>query len=141
MELHICHECAHIKTDELKHQLNITEFLGGLTSPESKGDDISSLHCTFCGISFDDFKKKGLLGCAHCYVTFKHRLIAIIEKIHGTLQYRGKISSAVSEDIVLDREITALKKRLERAVQIEDYEEAAHIRDKIKELEKKIKCK
>jgi len=139
MELHICHECAHLKSDELRHQLNITEFLGGVTARESREDDSGFLCCPFCGISFDDFKKKGLLGCAHCYVTFKHRLIAIIEKIHGTLYYKGKISSVVSEEVILDKKLADLKKRLERSVQIEAYEEAANIRDKIKELEKKIK--
>jgi len=137
MELHICHECAHLKTDKLKNQLNIAEFIGGVTASESKQDDRSSLYCPFCGISFDDFKKKGLLGCAHCYTSFKRQLITIIEKIHGTLHYSGKISPAVSPDIILSRELSDLKKKLERAVRIEAYEEAASIRDKIKELERK----
>ncbi len=141
MELHICHECAHLRADEFKHQLNITEFLGEVTARESREDDSDSLCCPFCGINFDDFKKKGLLGCARCYTAFGHRLIAIIKKIHGTLYYRGKISPAVSEEVILDKKLADLRKRLERSVQIEAYEEAANIRDKIKELEKKIKLR
>jgi len=141
MELHICQECAHLKTDDLKHQLNITEFLGSLAAHEGPEDEDGSICCPFCGISFNDFKKKGLLGCAHCYTTFKRRLAPIIEKIHGTIQYRGKVSSAVSEDIILDRELATLKERLARAIQIEAYEEAVTIRDKIKELERKLNYK
>lgn len=138
MELHICQECAKHKAEELKQQLTISEFLGGLVSEPDLNKKESGVKCSLCGISFYDFKKNGSLGCAKCYVAFKSQLTPIIKKVHGAVHHRGKIPSNVEDNIALNRKLTGLRERLSRAVNLEDYEEAARLRDEIRELEKKV---
>ena len=136
MELHLCQECARLKTEGLKYQLNLSDFLTGLVekyeSPEKK-----SLTCPLCGLSFDEFKKKGRVGCIKCYGTFKEQLFPLFRKIHGSVRHSGKFPRRIKDTTNIKRKIRELKKRLERAIMLEEYEEAARIRDEIKVLETK----
>jgi protein arginine kinase activator len=140
-ELHICQGCAKSKTEELKQQLNISDFVGGLIPGGQNREKDTNLKCSCCGISFYDFKKKGRLGCANCYVAFKAQLVPLIKKIHGSVHHRGKFPHHVGEDLVIGEKVKVLKARLERAIQLEEYEEAANLRDQIRELEKGVKSK
>ncbi|MCM8824059.1 MAG: UvrB/UvrC motif-containing protein [Candidatus Omnitrophica bacterium] len=138
MELHICQDCAKNKAEELKQQLNISDFLGGLTL-EGEDNKSMSIKCSFCGTTFYDFKKKGRLGCAKCYTHFKSQLLPLIKKIHGSNEHKGKLPKKVEEKVIVDRNLKILKERLERAVKLEAYEDAAKLRDEIRELEKKVR--
>jgi len=139
MEFHICQECARLKAEELKQHLSISEFLSNLTIQEDLDKKLKDIRCSFCGITFYDFKKKGRLGCANCYFTFKDQLFPIIKKVHSTTQHKGKFPPTVKEEIIVDKKLAILRERLKKAIQIEAYEEAAMIRDQIKELKKKEK--
>jgi len=140
IELHICQTCAKHKTEELKQQLSISEFLSSLvTEPDTEKRD-STFKCNLCGTSLFDFKKKGRLGCARCYITFKIKLIQLLKKIHGFTHHKGKFPRVVEEGVVFDRKLRVLKERLERAIQLEEYEEAVCLRDEIRKLEKEIKA-
>ncbi len=136
-ELHICRKCAKLKTDELKQQLNISEFLSSIIGMDEVHQEPATIKCSFCGMTFEDFRKKGNLGCAHCYISFKRRLIPLIKKVHGAIYHKGKIPKAVRKDSIIEGKLTILKQRLKRAVELEEYEEAADLRDKIRKLEKK----
>jgi len=136
MELHLCQECARLKTEGLKYQLNLSDFLTGLVEkyePQEK----KSLTCPLCGLTFYEFKKKGKMGCSRCYETFKAQLLPLFRKIHGSVHHVGKSPRRVKDNMHIKRKMKELKKRLERAVTLEEYEEAAQIRDEIKALEAK----
>ncbi len=135
VELHICQECAKLKTEELKSQLNISDFLMGLVK-EEKPKEKFILKCPRCGLTFNEFRKKGKLGCKVCYEIFRERLIPLFRKIHGSVEHCGKIPPTLEKKVILEKRIKELKRRLERAIKLEEYEEAAKIRDQIKELEK-----
>ncbi|MCK4810410.1 MAG: UvrB/UvrC motif-containing protein [Candidatus Omnitrophica bacterium] len=136
VELHLCQECSNLKTEEFKDQLSFSDFLTGLVEkrePEEK----NFLSCPFCGLTFLEFKKKGRLGCGRCYETFKRKLLPLFKKIHGSVQHVGKSPQQIEPMFLFEKKMRELKDRLSRAVKLEEYEEAAKIRDQIREIEKK----
>jgi len=138
IELHLCSKCAKLKTEEIKNQLTLSEFLTGLVKEEKEGKkERKVLKCPKCNLSFSEFRKKGKLGCFQCYKTFYEKLIPLLRKIHGSAEHVGKFPHSLSEEEILERKIEELRKKLTKAIKLEAYEEAARIRDEIKELEKK----
>ena len=100
--------------------------------------------CPGCGASFEDITRSGKIGCAQCYHTFRGQLLPIIQRIHGTAQHKGKVpgSSALrvtdTNNKIVAVEETPLeekKRLLKQAIEVQDFERAAVLRDEIKELE------
>jgi len=138
IELHLCSKCAKLKTEEIKNQLTLSEFLTGLVREEKEGKkERKILKCPKCNLSFSEFRKKGKLGCLHCYKAFYEKLVPLLRKIHGSTQHMGKAPHSLSEEEILEKRIEELREKLNKAIKLEAYEEAARIRDEIKELEKK----
>ncbi|MBU0694807.1 MAG: UvrB/UvrC motif-containing protein [Candidatus Omnitrophica bacterium] len=136
-EIHLCQVCARHKTEELKGQLSVFDLLGGLSQMGKLKKEEVSLKCSFCGLAYKEFKRKGRLGCGNCYTTFKHQLLPILKNIHGATQHTGKFPLSVRRKETFRTKIKELRKRLERAIGIEEYEEAASLRDEIRKLEKR----
>ena len=90
--------------------------------------------CNLCGLSFGDIKKLGKVGCPECYKTFKDELSVIIKQIHGGAKHCGSPSNTFEEKNDGITQVELLQKQLENAIKDERYEEAATLRDKIKEL-------
>jgi len=134
MEMHICQSCAKSKTEELKEQFNISDLLGGLVDTVGVRKQDALLKCHFCGLTYADFKKKGRLGCAQCYGTFKIQLTPLLKKIHSSIHHSGKFPAQSAVKTSSEVKLRELKERLERAVKLEEFEEAAHLRDQIKKL-------
>ena len=82
-------------------------------------------------------KKKGRLGCSQCYASFKTHIIPLVKKIHSSTHHKGKLPRTLPEAVIISRRLSSLKDRLARAIQLEEYEEAAGLRDKIRDLERK----
>lgn len=141
-EIHLCEECARKKSEEFQKQFSIADFLSELVDIEGISKESRTPTCNSCGLSYEEFKKRGRLGCKNCYESFKDQLYPLLRKIHGSIHHRGKLPRVkVEKKIPLEEKIKNLKVFLERAIRIEEYEEAARIRDEIKELEKKLKNK
>ncbi|PIP19980.1 MAG: hypothetical protein COX40_07165 [Candidatus Omnitrophica bacterium CG23_combo_of_CG06-09_8_20_14_all_40_11] len=139
-ELHLCEQCAHQKSLQMEQQFGLSELLGGLVEfekPTKEKEDAVSIKCANCGFTYVDFKKIGRLGCGECYSTFKKYLGPLLKKIHGSILHFGKSPFRVVR--VLDKrgDLQALRNQLQKAIETESFEEAARIRDKIKELERK----
>ncbi len=105
---------------------------------EREGD---SRKCLSCGISLKTVRKKGKVGCPQCYKEFSDILLPLLKTIHGSTEYRGKIPANSSFKYKVEKKIKDLKWRLEEAVVIENFEEAAKIRDRIKRLQKRLYVK
>jgi len=137
IEVHLCEDCAKKKTEEFQKQFNIADFLSELVDIDSLDKiTLSELSCPNCGLSYEEFKNKGRLGCAECYSAFKDKLTPLLRKIHGSLRHRGKVPKLeMRKELSREERIKELKQHLERAVRLEEYEEAARIRDEIKQLE------
>ncbi len=101
--------------------------------------------CTLCASTFDDLVKSGKVGCAECYKVFKDELRASIENIHGNAKYMGRqikntTREPVENEVVSDADpdpIDMLRMELSKAVEEQEYEKAAILRDKIREIESK----
>ena len=97
--------------------------------------------CEYCGSSYPEIAKTGMVGCAHCYELFADRLYPSIRRMHGNTTHCGKNSPTAKREKLKDAEETAgdklsrLKAELDKAVKEQNYEHAAELRDKIKEME------
>ena len=151
-EMHLCEECARQKNTQMEQQFGLADLLAGLSDtskiPASKEGEKSALKCSRCGLLYEDFRKFGRLGCGECYTSFKEHLTGLLRKIHGSNKYMGKTppgyqesqAAPLSEGVTTflqTEDLSDLKKQLQSAVAAEDFEKAAVIRDKIKNLEQK----
>ena len=139
---HLCQQCAAEKgfqSDVPPSNLPLADFLakmGGGDSLSGKAVEDEDQVCPFCGLSGSDFKEVGRLGCPQCYSTFEGHLRGLLRRIHGGTQHVGKVY--LPPDTTLsDREerLAGLRKKLQRAIDTEDFERAAEIRDQIRSLE------
>lgn len=98
--------------------------------------------CQTCGCTFSDIAKNGKAGCPDCYDTFVNELNASIQRIHGITSHTGKQPKrgTSTEEKKDDKtaQLVLLKKQMSEAVEKQEYEQAAVLRDKIKELEASI---
>lgn len=144
-EFHICESCAREKGELIPGTANgfsIHNLLSGLLEFESPGNALSqkpqTLRCDNCGLTYSQFSKLGRFGCSHCYQSFSERLDPMFKRIHGSTNHVGKIPRRTGGQIQDKREIDLLKKQLQKRIEEEDFENAAKLRDRIRELEKKI---
>jgi protein arginine kinase activator len=87
-------------------------------------------------MTYDDFRKVGRLGCAECYPTFKRSLGSLLKRIHGSPMHVGKSPlRLLKSSKVAKSELLELKRKLEKAIEQEAFEEAARLRDQIRRLE------
>ena len=138
-ELHLCEECARKKSSQMEQQFGLSDLLAGLAELVKPGErsQIDSIKCSNCGLSYKDFKKSGRLGCSECYSNFKKYLLPLLKRIHGSLRHVGKSPSKMATKAKRKIQLNELRKRLHESIEKEEFEEAARLRDKIKELEKK----
>ncbi|MCK5306087.1 MAG: UvrB/UvrC motif-containing protein [Candidatus Omnitrophica bacterium] len=142
-EIHVCEECAEKKGMVTKQNFGLAGFLGGLadfgfTSEEEAVNEVE-LKCPGCGLTLTDFKKIGRLGCDRCYETFQKALLPLLRKIHGTAQHSGKMPAGTGKELENESDLGRLERELKRAIEEEEFEEAAKIRDKIRDLKEKNK--
>lgn len=152
-EMHLCEECARQKSSQMEQQFGIADLLAGLAdTPKSaslKDSDKSPLQCTRCHLPYEDFRKFGRLGCGECYTSFKDHLSGLLRKIHGSNKYLGKTplsfqekpavasTEAPTASLALADGLEDLKQQLQSAIAAEDFERAAILRDKIRQMEQK----
>jgi protein arginine kinase activator len=86
---------------------------------------------------FSDFSKTGRLGCGNCYATFRVQFNDLLRKIHGSTQHRGKVPHMPGDVMKPLREERKLHEELKKAIDEEDFEKAAGLRDRIKALSNK----
>jgi protein arginine kinase activator len=139
--MNLCLECAEKKGIEVKSAGNFG--LGDLvaevwdSTADTQADKIGAVRCPSCGFAYSDFKKIGRFGCPECYRGFEPQLLPLLRRIHGSTQHQGKGPRQMGSKALIRQELMELREELARAVQREDYERAAGIRDRIRELEKK----
>ena len=143
-EMHLCEDCAREKSVQMEQQFGLADLLAGLADfgKQSKESDRVSLKCPNCQMSYEDFRKFGRLGCSQCYEAFEPHLSTLLKKIHGANQHLGKSPVKVPQAERKKLEgLQDLKSQLHEAIQMEDFEKAAQLRDKIRQLESKEKEK
>lgn len=142
LEMHLCEECAREKSVQMEQQFGLSDLLAGLADfgKQVKDYDKVKAVCPSCHLTYEDFKKLGRLGCSECYTAFQDQLGGLLKRIHGSNRHHGKTPGIVSvqalpkTDSLLD-----LKQQLQQAIEQERFEQAAELRDRIRELEDKKK--
>ena len=138
-ELHLCEECARKKSVQMEQQFGLADLLAGLAEFEKPDEAVEAtrLKCSNCGLSYQEFKRIGRLGCSECYSSFKKYLMPLLKRIHGSIQHLGKSPYKLVTKTKKKLDLSELRKMLHSAIEKEEFEEAARLRDKIRELEKK----
>lgn len=132
----LCAECAQrLGYGDLLTGLgrNFGSFLGtffGAAKPED------TVRCGKCGMSFEEIARSGKVGCAECYRTFSGRLAPLIQRIHGSTSHRGKRPDGDLPQVRPETQLSVMRQELRVAVDAENYEQAAVLRDRIRKLER-----
>lgn len=105
-------------------------FSTGIAQPENR----ETKTCPLCGSTFGVLTKKGKVGCPECYVTFENELMPLIRRIHGRSTHTGKTPARFRVQAERKAQIAALEKDLKEAIGSENYEHAAELRDRLREL-------
>lgn len=142
IEKHLCEMCAaqneglpvkaHTPINEL-----LTNFVmahSGLAKEQQQGQA-----CEHCGITWAEFRQSGLFGCSGDYVVFEKDLTPLLQRAHeGATHHTGKVPGRAGGTGVPRKrtvDLAKLRKELQRAIEVEDYEKAARLRDQIREGE------
>ncbi len=131
---HLCEACAKkLKQAQGFDKANpIGAALAGLQDDDELA---STANCSNCEAELTDFLSSGRFGCADCYSSFAEDIEPLIKRIHGSDRHAGKGSSlTTSSALPENQQLQLLEKQLEKAVALEDYEEAALLRDEIFKL-------
>ncbi len=143
-EEHLCEICAKenntmsmLQDIDFSPSFSFQNILSGFmdymnTTTESKLP--SEVVCKECGTTYRGFKETGLLGCGNCYSTFKTTIIPIVKRVQVSTEHNGKIPVKSGGEILKKKELIRLKEELQKAIALEEYEKAAELRDKIRDL-------
>ena len=96
--------------------------------------DGSDIKCTVCGMTPGDFKKTGRLGCPHCYSSFAAIIEPMLGDMHRGTAHLGKVPTKSLERRSVQERLADLEKNLQDAIRTENYEEAAQLRDQLRQL-------
>ena len=167
-ELHLCEDCAREKSATMEQHFGLSDLLAGLADLGTQfgPEEESKVSCPNGGMTYNDFKRIGRLGCSECYQSFEKSLVGLLKRIQGSSHHAGKAPaqqegkgplptppspvrlpvSPKGEPSATPRgerakepkdPLQELREKLQKAIQEEAFEEAAKLRDKIRELERK----
>lgn len=138
-EAHLCSDCAKMLgyEDVFGGFGNIFgSFLGSFLGDTGVSTlSARTLQCEKCGSTFNDIVESGKIGCAKCYETFYEKLLPSLQRIHGKTRHEGKIPNKIAINGDNKKmQIEKLEEELKAAVDAQNYETAATLRDRIKEI-------
>jgi protein arginine kinase activator len=120
-------------------KFSLSQLLGGLVdSGEEEVEEPSpETACEQCGTTLQEIRDNEQVGCADCYATFRGQIDDLLREYTDEVHHKGRYPSKLHayKAILIDKE--QLKKQLEEAVKREEYEHAAQIRDRIREIEQR----
>jgi protein arginine kinase activator len=137
---HLCQACAEaqgLATPHASAPEPLLEFLAQLAKEPQPEHATVAGACPSCGLTPAELKRTGRLGCAMCYAHFGGQLRALLRQLHGVTQHRGKGVFVARERAVMRRtaQIVGLRRSLQQAIEGEDFERAAGLRDELRRVE------
>ncbi len=137
-QLHLCEQCAAergVETTVATQKHPLGDFLAQVQQ-QSVPASADAGKCGFCGLTMKDFRATGRLGCARCYGTFEASMRELLRRVHGNPRHIGRAYKAPKDDVLEKASVLGeLREKLRRAVEQEQFEVAAQLRDRIKVLE------
>lgn len=148
-EMHLCEKCSQklgISTYNFNMPIEFSNFFSDFMNDYTNEPIVNNhiLKCDKCNMTYEEFLNLGKFGCSNCYNVFSKKIDNVLKKIHGANRYLGNKKTDTKNKKMnfntnIDKkknEIDVLKKNLKIAIEEERYEDAAKIRDDIKNLEK-----
>jgi protein arginine kinase activator len=142
--LNLCKDCAEKRGfhSPFEHMpFPLAEFVTGMVGPKTPASPKTGARksskakkCPSCGMTFNDFGKSGRMGCGRCYSVFHTEMTDLLRKVHGSPIHRGKGLTGVGELMQPIKEERKLRDELRKAIENEEFERAASLRDQIKTL-------
>lgn len=137
-QLHLCERCAAergVETTVAKPKHPLGEFLQAVHQ-QTATTSSEGLQCTFCNSTMADFRATGRWGCARCYTNFEAGIRELLRRVQGNHRHVGRAyRPPVSEQLERAAVLGELKDRLRRAIEGEQFETAADLRDRIRVME------
>ena len=137
-QLHLCAPCAAergVETSATPSKHPLGQFLEAVQK-QSMPASTEAGKCAFCGLTMRDFRETGRLGCARCYTTFEPSMRELLRRVHGGPRHSGRVYKAPAEQVFEKAgQLGELRDKLRRAIEQEQFEAAAELRDRIRVLE------
>lgn len=136
----LCEECSKTKGLNDPAGFNLADLLLGLGASQEieQAAGGTELKCARCGFTQADFKKAGRLGCPECYKTFAEGLESLLKSMHKGTRHVGKTPESMRQNQDLSDRLKALQKKLAKAIEDENFEQAARLRDEIKQTSARL---
>lgn len=147
-ELNLCERCAaehgelpvgpvHMVESPFSIQQFLASLLGnvGGAATAEATPETAQQRCPRCGHSYLEFSRTGLLGCPECYTAFSGQLEPLVRRIHGKMRHEGKTPARAGTGLRRRRELDDLRRSLAEAVERQEFERAAELRDRIRGME------
>jgi protein arginine kinase activator len=142
VNMDLCLQCAEEKGIDVMEQgsFSLGDLAAGVfdSVTDTPSEKIGKVRCPRCNYDYSDFKKVGRFGCPECYRAFETQLLVLLRQVHGGTQHKGKSPVQLGPKAIIRKELMELRDELTRAIEKEEYEDAAKIRDRIKELEDEV---
>jgi protein arginine kinase activator len=139
--LHLCKECAGKSGINVDDPVSLSDLLlkAGLASGAPEAGTAEDTSCPECHMRLSDFRKTSRLGCPACYEAFAAELAGLLLGLHKSQYHAGKAPSGtrLSHDIQVQAE--GISRRLKAAIATEQFEEAARLRDELKQLQGELR--
>ena len=139
-KVNLCEGCSKEKGVNDPTGFALADLLLGLGAAQEIEKNPAGIRCPVCGFSQADFKKTGRLGCSACYDAFAEGLSGMLKNMHRGSVHTGKVPTKLRISLLRNKELSALQSNLQKAVLAEHFEEAAAIRDKIRQLEEEVRA-
>ena len=139
--LHLCERCAAERGVEppTVGKSPLGSFLAAM-GKELEGaalpGTVTGEACTRCGATLGNFRDTGRLGCSECWRCFEPQLRELVRRLHGSTFHVGERYVVPGGDAASERvRLGTLREQLRVAIETENFELAAELRDRLRVLE------
>lgn len=147
-EMHLCEKCAAEISEKFEYGKFFSDFgfgidsmLGSIFGQEFLPEGLISEkeeRCPMCNTAFSEIRKTGNAGCGKCYETFRSQFMPLIHRIHGKTIHNGRIPASAEANLSVKNRISELENELKHAIELQEFEKAAKLRDELNELKKSL---
>ena len=134
-EQHLCAMCCQKQKQALTMAGMSTLLLSLLKGATNAPAETVHRRCDNCGQTYEAFQKTGMLGCPKCYDVFREQLTALLGRIHGKTAHVGRVPAKAADHVSMLRRLETLRRDMDKAVALEDFELAAKLRDEIRAMQ------
>ncbi|MCI8412840.1 MAG: hypothetical protein HFE47_01915 [Clostridia bacterium] len=133
-ERHLCSECQKKLGSGFMKMSGLNNLFGTLSGffDEPRLQKREEYICSACGTTGNEFLHSGFVGCSECYKEFAPLIMPVIKRMQGDVSHVGKVPLGVENSVSAEYE--RLKKELDKAIELEEYEQASIIRDRMRQL-------